>query len=182
MDYKGKYLKYKSKYLDLKNLIGGKTNVSEINSIIKKLNSKGNIFFIDSNGKILGKGSDNKAERSVLKKIKADRENYQNTKIVKIEYNIVEKDNKFYKKGDIGRVEVRIGINKVVFIKNNPTLSLAGRGSLTKFYYFDNELKYFKLSDVKRIANMVLNTKEKLGMLSNYTFKQIEKMIKNVEK
>lgn len=182
MDYKTKYLKYKSKYLDLKEQVGGNPDVGEINSIIKKLNSKGSIFFIDPNGKILGKGSDDKAEKMVLKKVKADRENYENTKVVKIEYNVVEKDNKYYKKGDIGRVEVRIGINKIVFIKNNPTLSLAGRGSLTKFYYFDNELKYFKLSDVKRVANMILNTKEKLGMLSNYTFKQIEKMIKNVEK
>ena len=156
------------------------SSIRMVNSVIKKLISKGNIYFIDSDGKILGRGSDDTVERSVLKKIKANREKYENSKIVKIEYNIIDKDNMYYKKGDIGRVEVRIGILKVVFMKNNPTLSLAKRGSLTKFYYFDDELKDFKLEDVKRISNMVLNTKEKLGILSNYSFKQIEKTMNNM--
>ena len=160
----------------VKSVKGGNI-IKEINTIIKKLISKGNIYFIDSGGKILGRGLDDTVERSVLKKIKADREKYKNKKIVKIEYNIIDKDNMYYKKGDIGRVEVRIGILKVVFMKNNPTLSLAKRGSLTKFYYFDDELKDFKLEDVKRISNIVLNTKEKLGILSNYSFKQFFELL-----
>lgn len=49
MDYKQKYFKYKTKYLDLKNQIGGETNWRKINEEIEQLPSD-KYQFLNKNG------------------------------------------------------------------------------------------------------------------------------------
>ena len=75
IDYHKKYIKYKTKYLELKSILSG-GEISDISDVEEIIKQKGNNFWYNSRGKLLvNTKSDKQVNKKILQIIKDDKLN-----------------------------------------------------------------------------------------------------------
>lgn len=146
----------------------------KIRELMKK---KGFVFWLDEDCNIIIKELDRKhARNKLLKKIKNDIDGWKNKIVTEITLEIdVDKimDN------TSGGIELTCEVNKILHDKNKITIDRRENthSSLTVCYK-QNELKKYRISDIKKIANMMIN--KKMGKVCShkyYYFKDIKDYI-----
>jgi len=163
-NYKDKYLKYKKKYLFLKN----------VDDIKKKLNKKGHIFWYSEKGKLLAKSNDSKmALNEIESLIKENPKKLNNKFLIKIYVSYID-NNKL-------PIELTIEIIKISFIKIKDNYNLAlnirnNDNSLVRIALKPDDVNY---KDFKKIGKLVLEGKlnDFTKTYEKYSYEDIKKLL-----
>lgn len=177
--FEDKYIKYVNK---IKLQTGGSKKdknyyLQKLLDIQKKIKEKGYVYWFDEEGKLLACDTyDTKAREKILKQIKKNKDDWAGKITVTI---IISLDSKEIMDEETGGLELKIRVNKTIY--NGSSISIPARdeeASLMKLYYKYDELKKFKLSDLKKIAIFMGQMKMKyIDPFKFYHYKDIKKYL-----
>lgn len=177
--YLQKCLKYIRKIMIPQNILVGGTSdneyIKKLNKIKKQLDKKGYYFWFDKEETLLSKNVDKKlAKIKFLNKVK--KTNSYDDKFIAIEIS-VDKNN--IMNDNTGGLELIISIEKIKQRNNGlGTELIDDKNNIMRLYYRYDELDKFKLTDLKKIASMMLNKKiKKFSSLKYYHYEDIKKLI-----
>lgn len=193
MSYYEKYLKYKKKCEKMEDIInvqnGGKSDVNrkdniniedyinKLKKIEKKVKDKGTIFWFDTNGRLLSKGTlYNTTKKEIVKKIKKDKNKWNDETLcrINIKFNADDLMNK-----KTGGIDISVDVNKVYIDGNFLSINQKNKdNSLLRLFYRYDELDDFKLTDMKKIALIMINLDmKKVNALKFYHYCDIKKYL-----
>ena len=158
MDYYEKYIKYKNKYLSLKNQSGGG------NALKKFMKDKGNQFWYSNKGKLLAQ-----TKSDILKIIKKKKKKMLNKNLILIELT------KWKDESD-KKYEITINVLKIDDVLGGIALPLRDETHSLIRVFLDG--KKFNSSHFKKLAKAALDKKLKTFVEYNYTDNEILKFIK----
>jgi len=175
-NYKEKYIKYKTKYLQLCSSFYGEqfggdiedseNDIQQVKDIIKE---KGKVFWYNSSGKLLvNSGSDTKGKKDVLDIIKNEKSKYLNKNLIDVKIAIWEKN-----KSVPAPIGLIISVTTVNEVNNKIALNIRDKSNSYIHIYLEPE--QFNLSHIKKIVKAVLDKKLEDGI--DYTYKDIKKYI-----
>ena len=191
VDYYLKYKEYKKKYQQLEKSIEntlkniqpidfGINNHSEsatnttdslLDDIKNKLDSKGYVFWLTTEGKIITKNFDeDSAQNSLHRIIKRNKEKYNDQIMIKVKY-VVDDNN------SSGPIQMGIYVHKITFEGKNISLAPTADFKAIRFYYLEKDLTKFKFGDMKKFSNGLLQKKGIIDSLKYYTFKEAKKLL-----
>ena len=164
-DYHKKYIKYKTKYLELKNILSG-GEISDISDVEEIIKQKGNNFWYNSHGKLLVNAkSDKQANREILRIINS----YVDEDLINVKI-IIWTDNESVP----APIEISIKVLTVKEIIDKIALNLRDdQHSMIRIFLNPEE---FNLSDIKKLAKVALDGK--LDDDVEYTYDDIKKYIR----
>ena len=158
MDYYEKYIKYKNKYLSLKNQSGGG------NALKKFMNEKGKQFWYSNKGKLLAQ-----SKKDVLEIINKKKAKMLNKNLILIELTK-------WKNDSDKKYEITINVLKIDDVLGGIALPLRDETHSLIRIFLDG--KKFNSSHFKKLAKAVLDKKLKTFVEYNYTDDEILKFIK----
>lgn len=189
-DYINKFIKYKKKCNYIEKILfsqqtgGDKNNhikkyTEKLEKIEEKVKKKGRVFWFDENLKLIVKSnSESKAKNEILKKIEKNIDKWENETLCCIVINF-DFDNVLDEKS--GGIDISVEINKVTSYednKNNKQIILSQKNrkhSILRLFYKYDELNKFDISDLKKIADMMMQKKmPNVGALKFYHYSDIE--------
>lgn len=192
MNYKTKYLKYVEKNNALNNIIlntnqvGGKKDEEyykkKLLKIKEKTKKKGYVYIFDEDGKLISRGLNiSEAEAPILKKIKKNPIEWNNKILCYILIKFIPDD---VMNSESGGLDLSIDVNKIIVVNSHVSIPIRDdKSSLIRLFYKYDELDFFQLNDLKKIALVAIN--RNLGKIINpfefYHYKDIEKKLKKYE-
>ncbi|AYV83907.1 MAG: hypothetical protein Hyperionvirus13_50 [Hyperionvirus sp.] len=166
--YYHKYIKYKSKYLGLKDQLGGESEqyLDKVKALLKQ---KGQNYWFSSLGKLfLNAGSDTESLKKIVKTIQNDPAKYIDKEIIHVRISIWEDND------DVpAPVALLISVITPRNVDGKIALNLRDKKySLSRFFLKPNE---FNLSVMKQLAKIMLD--KKLKNDNEYEFKDVKKYL-----
>lgn len=168
-----------------KNMKGGsleednKKYIKLLSAIKKKMESKGFVFWFDTEGNVISQGlNTTDAKNMIIKKIMKDKDAWKNKIVTEL---VIEFDKKNIMDEESGGLSITVDLNKIVF--NGDKLSIQMKNtnnSLFSMCYKYDELHKFKPSDLKKISLFVSNEVLKKIGLKIYHYSDIEDYINNL--
>lgn len=182
-NWKNKYLFYKQKNNELRNKInnlnqfGGDDNdKSKYMKILKKikegLKTKGYVFWFDKTGKVLSQGLNSKeAKEKMVNIIVNDKEKWKNEIITELVIEFIPSD---IMEENLGGLSISVDLNKIIMNGDKLSIQMKNKeNSLFTMRYKYDELKLFKLSDLKKLSLFVSNETFKKFKSDIYQYNQI---------
>ncbi|AYV81762.1 MAG: hypothetical protein Harvfovirus59_7 [Harvfovirus sp.] len=161
-----KYIKYKSKYLMLKDQIGGEQDLEGVKALIFQ---KGKNFWYSSSGKLLlNSGSDKESKKGIVSIIQKDPGKYIDRVIIHVRVS-------FWEDNNAAPAPIAILITVITPKNVNGKIALNLRDddySMSRIFFKPNE---FNLTDIKKFAKIMLD--KKLKNDTEYEFKDVKKYI-----
>ena len=130
-----------------------------------------------SSGKLLTKDiDDEKANKKIIKKIIEDKNKWENEILAEA---LIDFYPKYILDNDKGGISITINVNKVIFNGNKISIQQRDKDkSIITIYYKEDELKYFKLSELSKIVLIMINNKmKKVNPFKNYHYSDIKKYL-----
>ena len=162
---------------------GGKSNdETKYLKLFKKIKTnvkdKGNVLWFDSDGTLLKKGTSfSETKQSIIKKIKKDKKVWNGEVICSINIRFVSDD---IMNAESGAIDIAIDVDQI-YVKGD-FLAIHQKdetNSLMRLFYRYDELDKFKLTDMKRLALMMIkNDMKKVNAFKFYHYEDVEKFLK----
>jgi len=192
-----KYLKYKNKYNELRQMMEGlmtgmndahlnkfNSTLNEsassdedsdnkqnkaLNKIIKLLNKKGYSFWFDVNGEVWGRGeSEKKAKQRVIKKVKGNEE-YRGKLFMDVVIRINKDDN-----------QVAVSLYKYIVTMIGKHFSIAptgGKDDIMTYLYNKDEFKHFSLEKFREVAKKFIKNEQKINPFKKHSYSEFKKIL-----